>query len=291
MSLTLAEFTQADAALSSVDVALEAAISRDKGEAERWWGAEVWDWLTNREYRQEKGDFDNRVNELVARARDALTESRGVLNNRFGVHKEAPANLTEDSMRWRKQHAEVDGVLAAMQKLSPVEGWSGDAANDYGSAVEVQVGAVKELQGVMRAAADGAYRGALLNRALFAIAANSIIELKGLADVDLPGGDGVFYLRTARWGDYLVQLPGVLNSVANLDNVRDALTMLNQQLGKALTMAELLQAGQWPTGTEAAGTVPADIGSAVSGNPISDTNFDVPNSDTPGVCTDGARRG
>ncbi|GAB3816917.1 hypothetical protein GCM10028820_16980 [Tessaracoccus terricola] len=286
-----AHYEEAEAALDAVGTALEAAITKDRGEADRWWGAEFWDWLTNSEYQQQKQDFENQVNTLVSRARDALTQSRAVLTGRFGIHRDVPSQLRNDAKQWRERANDVATIRGDIEPIMTIEGWEGTAADDYARAAEVQHAAVDELHGVMVSAGNGAAKGAVLNLALFAIAHNAIKELHGLADMDLPGGNGYFYLRTARWGDYLVQLPDVLRRIARLENVQEALAELRDQLGEAITMAQLLEAGQWPTGIDAAGTEPANTSSAVSGNPYNDTNFDVPDSNTPGVCTSGAHRG
>lgn len=291
MMLKVAQYEQASSALDAVGTALEAAIAKDRSEADRWWGAEMWDWLTNREYHQQKAQFENTVNGLIKRAEDALSSSRTILTGRFGIHRGVPSQLKKDAARWRERAGEAAEIRSAIASLKTIDGWEGAAASTYTSAVEVQGAAVQELHGVMYSAANGAAKGAVLNLALFAIAHNAIKELHGLADMDLPGGDGWFYLRTARWGDYLVQLPDVLTKIARLENVEEALAELRSQLGQAITMGQLLEAGQWPTGIDAAGTEPANTSSAVTGNPFGDTNFDVPGSDTPGVCTAGANRG
>lgn len=287
MSETSATYGEAPEALATLRNALEAAISKDAEEAERWWGAEAWDWVMKNQQRQA---FNNQVDHLVERARNAVSDSEAALKAAFEPHENVPSKLTADASDWRRRARRAGDLAGSLRAMSPIEGWTGRAADRYGQAVEVQVAAVSELEGVMWSAANGAERGAILNRALFAIARNAIREAHERADMDLPGGDGYFYRRTARWGDYLEQLPGVLREIAGLDNVQDAMEVLRSQLGDSIAMAQLLESGSWPAGVDAAGTEPADTGSAVSGNPRDDTDFDVPDSHTPGVCTGGAYR-
>lgn len=288
MTETSASYYAASVALRRIDSAVERAISKDAEEAERWWGAELADWAFNNQQRQQ---FNTQVDNLIARARGAVTDSRVELDARFKPHAPKPRQLKEDAEDWRERVDQANDVIRDLRTMSPIEGWTGGSAADYESTVQVQVAAMTELRGVMESVANGAERGAVLNEALFAIARNAIKEAHELADVDLPGGDGFFYRRTARWGDYVEQLPGVLRSIAALDNVQDALEVLRGQLGESLTMAELLETGSWPSGHEAAGTAPADTASAVSGDPTDDTDFEIPDSHTPGVCTGGAYRG
>lgn len=288
MSETSATYGEAPEALTTLHNALEAAIVKDAEEAERWWGAEAWDWVMKNQQRQA---FNDQVDQLIERARNGVTDSRAVLKAEFEPHRNVPNQLTTDANDWRRRAQRADALIGSLEGMAPIEGWTGGAAEKYARAVEVQVAAVTELRGVMESAGNGASRGAILNRALFAIARNAIREAHELADVDLPGGEGYFYRRTARWGDYLEQLPGVLREIAGLDNVRDAMEVLRNQLGDSIAMAQLLESGSWPAGVDAAGTDPADTGSAVSGNPRDDTDFDIPDSHTPGVCSGGAYRG
>lgn len=291
MSQTSAEYADVRAALTDLNTALTTAIDKDAAEAERWWGAEFWDWLTNSEYQQQKKNFNDQADVLIKRAKDAVTSSSTILTAEFFPHRNAPKRLMEDSSDWRSRSSDARDLAASLGEMSPVDGWSGPAAEDYDRAVRVQKAAVVELQGVMQSAANGALRGAILNKALFAIARNAIKDVHSQANLDIPGGNGYFYLRTARWGDYLIRLPDVLQKVSSLENVQEAISVLNQQLGQSISMAQLLQDGEWPSGIDAADIVPANTGSAVTGSGVQDTDWDIPDSETPGVCSSGVHRG
>lgn len=287
MSEESARYYEASGALSRLDRALESAISKDEAEAERWWGAEAWDFVTNHQQRQA---FNDQVKSLKERARGGVTDSRDVLGASFEPHRLVPYRLNADAKDWRDRTRSAIDLVREVQAMSSIDGYTGPSANDYAQMVGVQAAAMQELRGVFESAARGAERGVTLNEALFAIARNAIKEAHELSDIDLPGGNGIFYRRTARWGDYTQQLPGVLEEVAGLDNVQDALDVLRGQLGDSLSIAELLEPGSWPSGLDAVGTAPGNTGGAVNSNVQEDTNFDIPDSQTPGVCTSGAYR-
>lgn len=283
-------FYELKRASDSIRPKVAAAIERDRGEAESFWAnlraAVTHGW----NYGQERARFDGTVADLVRRAENATGQIEQRVAGRFEEFKLHPGKLDGDARAWRKRAAEAERLVRQLAGMSPVDGWTGDAADQYAEAVTVQVSAVNELSGVMHGAATGAEQGANLHRWLFALARNAVDEAVTMGDVDRPASGGMYYLRTAWWGDVLTGVPDVLDQIANLDNVEEAIEYLSSQLDQSLSIANLLGPGTWPTGTDAAGTPPADTGSAVTGDTDQHANFEPPSSRHPGVCLPGAER-
>lgn len=283
-------FYELKRASDSIRPKVTAAIERDRDEAESFWAnlraAVTHGW----NYGDERARFDQTVGELVRRAETATGQIEQRVAGKFEQFKLHPGKLDGDARGWRKRAAEAERLVRQLAGMSPVDGWSGDAADQYAEAVSVQVSAVNELAGVMHGAATGAEQGANLHRWLFALARSAVDEAVTMGDVDRPASGGMYYLRTAWWGDVLTGVPDVLDQIANLDNVEEAIEYLSSQLDQSLSIANLLGPGAWPTGTDAAGIPPADTGSAVRGDTDQHANFEPPNSRHPGVCLPGAER-
>ncbi len=290
MSIEEAEYHEVKAASDRIQSRLAAAIAKDRAEADAFWAnlRALADHLWN--YGAERARFDQDVAARIERAQDAANLIETRIRELFFPFRQHPALLEQDAADWEHRSREAQRLMTDLTKMHPVDGWTGPAADTYGEAVKVQRSAVGELAGVMNGAATGAEQGALLHRALFALAREACVKALTEADVDLPGHGNMYYLRTTWWGDVLALVPDVLQQIAELVNVKEAVDHLSSQLDQSVTMANLLDPGAWPTGVDAADIPPADTGSAVTGDSEDHADFAPPPSTTPGVCHPGVQR-
>lgn len=283
-------FYELKRASDSIRPRLNAAIAQDEVEAETFWAnlralaSHGWN------YNAERARFNATVDGLKKRALDAAQDIESRVSNRFESFKLHPGALEADARAWRDRSEKADALAGRLVGMQSVDGWTGRAADQYADAVKVQTSAVRELAGVMLGASTGAREGANLHRWLFALARNAVDEALTLADVDRPPLGDTYYLRTAGWGDVLIGVPDVLDQIADLKNVEAAVEYLSSQLDQSLSIAHLLDPGTWPTGTDAAGILPADTRSAVTDNADEHADFEPPPSRHPGVCLPGAER-
>lgn len=283
-------YADLSAAVSSMKDRLDAAVAQDKKEADSFWVnfGQVFDDGLN--YFKRKREFDEQVATLTDRAYGAYDDVKAAVEDGFSGHAGVADDLDASWALWLDRATKANTQIGDLKQLQALDGWTGQASQEYGKSVGVQIEAMKELVGIMTAAAEGASQGAKLNRTLMTAAHMAVEDYAAKADVDRPGGSGMYYNRTANWGDYLVMLPSVLNQIASAAPVEGPISTLNQQLREALQTPALLKQGSWPEGTSAAGVPAADTGGVVPSADEVYVPVDVPSSTTPGVCTAGASR-
>lgn len=285
-----ATFLELDNQIKAADAALKTAIERDRSEAEGFWKDVIRRALNPLSYGEAQANFEIAVGNLKARAEGFIAQAQSTVTQRFGPHQNKPDQLDADAEDWISRSQEARKLASGLATMSPVDGWTGDAADEYGKAVQVQRNAMMELSGVMQGAGLGAKQGSLLNQVMFALGKNTIEAAMNEADVDLPGGGDYYYRRTAWWGDVFQGVPDVLEQILGLTNLQAAIDLLNQQLDASLTVAQLLEQGSWPTGVDAADVPPGNT-SVVTTAAGGSANFDLPDARTPGVCTQSAKWG
>lgn len=288
--MTYYSYPDLASSISSMRSALEGAIAKDRAEAESFWAHLASVIKNGFDYFKKKREFDAQVAGLIERARGAVSDAEAVVNGPFQEKQNAARDLEGYRTTWLEESRKALLQKGKLSELSNVEGWEGLSATNYVTAVEIQVQAMSELSGIMQSAARGADQAALFNKVLMSAAVTAVRDYQAKADVDRPGGNGIYYLRTANWGDYITLLPSVLTQIAWAEPVAGPVGQLGVKLDQTLHSTALLEEGSWPGGTSAAGVPAANTGNVVPSPDDVSAPVQVPPSQTSGVCTFGATR-
>lgn len=210
-------------------------------------------------------------NEFNAKA-DAL--KTGALNAAQAVEKLcdglaekiAPVigNLAQDARNWTTRGQQVKEVLSQAKNLEYIPGWSGKAADKYSLAVKVQCSALTELHGIMQSTARGCDAGMMLNQGILFALNEAILEtIETIGTSPTHSGD-MYYLRTATSWQLCFTLAMEVSRATTGQTAAGAINALADECLSTIALPRVLAESQWPTGTDAAGTIPADTSSGVT---------------------------
>lgn len=181
-----------------------------------------------------------------------------------GKYEDVPRQLEAERDAWNKRALAVQRISTQAKSVRYIEGWEGSAADNYSVAVGVQIAGLEELKGVMTSTSQGADAAALIHGGLFG-AVNDLIQTAIGTIQSSPGTNGSqYYLRTATACQVCDDLVKQFQRVADGSLAAGAMAELSNECSRTLDMPLLLSASQWPTGTSAAGVIPADTGSGVT---------------------------
>ncbi|TRY18074.1 hypothetical protein FOJ82_08430 [Tessaracoccus rhinocerotis] len=257
------EYSQAREEISSLRAAVNAAIQQDEAEASSFWtelsrlGRHTFNYFSERQR------FNQQAAQAKASALAALAQVENFCNSNVAPHANVPARLTSDAAEWTMRSRQVRAMYNRAKRLTNVEGWSGEAREQYSAAAAVQANALSELEGVMVSTAAGAGAGATLNRAIFYVVGKAV-RVATSRIKSAPGSNGdQYYLRTATATNECRSLLFELAGAVSGKVAAGSANALSSELAKTITLPNLLEVGSWPTGTSAAGRAPANTGDTV----------------------------
>lgn len=114
----------------------------------------------------------------VSQVRALHSDVASGVRERFGVHARVPEQLRETASEWQDKFQRLAGARREASSLMAVDGWSGDAADGYGSTTAPQLVAIDELAATMMSAVDALYKAANQNQAGFDMA---ILQIRSAA--------------------------------------------------------------------------------------------------------------
>ncbi|MCC2593656.1 hypothetical protein LKO27_09595 [Tessaracoccus sp. OS52] len=244
---------------------MEAAIRADDAEAESFWTDLLRLAKHNVNFFSERSRFNAQARRIKGEAMGALEVVENLCETGIEVHREVPGDLEGDARDWQGRTRDVLRIRLRAEKLRAIAGWQGAASEEYTAAVTVQINALKELEGVMISTAEGCQAGAELNQGIFFLVAEAI---KGATN-DIRGASGgrggQYYVRTAVARNECLELAKAIAQAVGGEAAAGSVAVLSKQLEQTVELPNLLEPGQWPTGTSAADTIPANTGAGVRG--------------------------
>lgn len=278
------DYSQLEQRVSELRSAVQQAMQRDDNEASGFWFELGRLARHGFNYGAEKSRFYAQANQLKASAMAELVKVESGCATIIGVHAGVPAELMAAREDWNKRAREVSAMRARARSLqSGLAGWQGPSRTNYEIAAGVQVAALEELEGVMMSTGESCAAGALVNKALFFHFGQAVSQAASRIR-SAPGASGdQYYLRTATAKAECLALVSQLPKYRNGGPAAGSVSTLAKQCVSTITMPNLLQAGQWPTGTQGAGVNPADTAGGVP--PDHTADVDAPGGG--GVCVPG----
>jgi|GEM_PF-3242751 len=241
----------------SLRAAVEAAISKDDAEANGFWVELNALFEHGFQYWSKKQEFEAAAESRKRMVRGLLDQIDGVLAGAISKGGTAAAELERAAQEWSASAARIDRAATDVEGVSTIPGWGGAASGTYRLAAEVQVGAARELGGVTGSVAGALQHLSNFNTALFAKMSQELGDATHrVRQLPIVCSPGRYYQRTSgAIGVVQGALTGV-SSAARGEPVAAAGRELDSRLHQSLAAPELLNEGDWPTGTAQA-DVPA----------------------------------
>lgn len=257
-------YAQVEADLAELGDAVNVALAKDDAEAQAFWTKLSAVMPLTVLQIAAKALFQAQSAQAKAAVMADLSVLRVTCASLIGIHANVPDQLDEDVKTWTLNRTAVKKRIPRCKDLKSVSGWGGKDKINYDLAVDVQVEALQELEGIMASTAQGCQAGALLNRAVFFVvgkAARQATRTIGNA----PGSTGVsFYRRTGAAQNALGVLGAEIQAAQSGDVAAGSANVLSSEIRKTITLPNLLQVGSWPSGTDKAGTTSADTEQGVT---------------------------
>lgn len=278
------DYSEVESRLSELRAAVEQAMQRDDNEASGFWFELGRIAKHGFNYAAERARFYAQADALKSSTTAELVKVEHLCRSILGIHASAPAELLAAQQEWKGRANEVRAMQARARALqNGLSGWQGPSRENYETAAGVQVAALEELQGVMLSTGESCAAGALLNEALFFHFKEALSgAIRRIRSAPGAAGDQ-YYLRTATAKAECLALVSQLPKYRNGGPAAGSVSTLAKQCVTTITMPNLLQAGQWPTGTQGAGVDPADT----SGGVPPDHTADVDAPSGGGACVPG----
>lgn len=244
--------------------AVEDGIAADDAAAQTWWNEMRRLFEKGFDVLRARNEFNAQAEKLKAGARSAAAGIEKFCGELADQVTPVIKGLQTDAQQWTTRASRVNAVQSEVEGLRHIDGWSGPAADQYTTAVEVQVSALTELEGVMTSASQSCGAGALLNQGILLLVDETILEAIETIDAAPTDNGDSYYLKTATSWQVCFAL---VKQIAEASSGHAAAGAINELAGECVAtieMPRLLGPNQWPTGTSAAGTIPADTSSGVT---------------------------
>lgn len=252
------------AAGKSLVQAVEDGITADDAAAQTWWNEMRRLFAKGFDVLKARNEFNAQAEALKAGARSVAAGVEKFCSKLADQVTPVIAGLQTDAQDWTTRASRVNAVQSEVQGLLNIQGWSGKAADRYTTAVEVQISALTELEGVMTSASQSCGAGALLNQGILLLVDETILEaIETIEAAPTDNGDS-YYLKTSTSWQVCFALAKEVTKASNGHAAAGAINELANECLATLEMPRLLGLNQWPTGTSAAGTIPADTSTGVT---------------------------
>lgn len=280
-----ADYKDLQGSLDRMEAAVEDAIAKDQEEASSFWNELKMALRDGFDYPRKKREFDNSVNALVSDTREKKALLSSLVSSEGIPKLKIPDELQDISAQWDGARARTDEAAAVIPQLKDIEGWGGDAHQQYQTMTSVQVEALKEYREFPKHMADGYHQMGLLNAAVLG-ALYDCVEVVLRQSQDFPAaGANEYYVRAAAMCGALRHSLDQLEKILELPD--DAAAELKELLDTVQEAPVVLPHEGWPHGIEQAGQEAGDTrgpGGARPAGPV------VPIVDGPGETDDGVDR-
>lgn len=251
------EYAQVEADLTRLEAAVKSAKDADDAEAASFWSKLLGTVLHVFDLEAERTRFEKQSLAMKNDATVALERIKATCKRHIGIHAPVPAQLIRDQESWIKNGMQVRSGLMKCRELRDVARWTDSANTPYKAAVDVQIIALTELEGVMASTAQSCAAGATLNRAIFFVVSKAIRHAAGIIET-APGSAGLtYYRRTGRAIEVLGSLTFEIEGARGGEVAGGSANALSREIRHTVTMPNLLRVGTWPSGTNGADTAPA----------------------------------
>lgn len=251
--------------IPKLESARQTALQMDEAKSRTFWSemGEFMDHGIN--YWADKARFEAEVEALVEGARDALERLKTAIEP-AKEHLGVPRKLAGQRRQWKGVQEDLQDPGKRVPTLKAIDGWTGAAAETYGTMTDVQTKAVEEYLPMARAMWDTLLAATEYNEAVLTAVYGALSGALGTANRCVPGGDKEFYVNTANFKSAVEQ---AILEVQRASTMAEAPSEQLASSVEAQASSPVIIGDGWPTGTSQAGAA-AQQGAGVAGGQVPD---------------------
>lgn len=223
--------------------------SQDESEALRFWD-EVKEFFSNPlEYRSERQNFTDAVEELRGRLDKAFSDLDAQVR-RAELHIDVPKELEPVIDGWREAADEIRIESRTLARRRSVEGWTGRAAEDYSTMAAVQEEAGKELRDLPKLMHDAVALVHSFNITVMTAVLGSLRRAYSSSSMCWASDPKEFYVRSANLEALVSSSAAEIDRALNM--ARGSTDKLESDMQEIRTKPIVIGQG-WPSGMAQAG--------------------------------------
>lgn len=236
--------------------AVEAAIRMDESQATTFW-QEVGQFFEHGVgYLADKARFEAEAQELVANTRENLDNLERAVQPAIDVVDNDLEPLRSAIATWAQVADTSNKVANEVEPLGMVEGWSGQAADQYGSSASKQIETAGEFPSLPMGYRRLLDRVLSLNLAVAGDIQSQVTAVQTKASKCFAAAEGQFYVNTANANRALIE------SLKGLQTAYEQARMTQEALGVEFTeegQSSIMVRTGWPGAVHGGGTGPSSM--------------------------------